>query len=86
MPVDWSRYVGLAIATMLLLYLIARCARPLVTGVFRFWHGIEMRREDNPKDFALCVSLQIAGTLIFLAVYAYVLYDKFAADFAWIRR
>lgn len=86
MPDMWLRFVGLALATALLIYLIARCVRPLVTGVFRFWHDIEFRREDNPNDFRLCVGLQIAGTLTFLAVYVYMLYTRFFVEFGWIER
>lgn len=41
---------------------------------------------DNPNDFRLCVGLQIAGTLTFLAVYSYIIYDRFAVEFGWIVR
>ena len=84
MPADWSRYVGLLIATLLLIYLIVRCVRSLVTGVFQFGRVTRVHRDDNPKDFAFLARAQIAGTLIFFAVYAYALYDKFLADFGWI--
>jgi hypothetical protein len=86
MPADWSRYVGLAIATLLLIYLIARCVQSSRTGAFHFGRGTRVHRDDNPKDFAFLARAQIAGTLLFLAVYVYVLYDKFAADFGWIER
>ena len=36
---DWSRYVGLSIATLLLIYLIARCVMSLRTGAFQFGRG-----------------------------------------------
>jgi hypothetical protein len=42
-----------------------------------------VHRDDNPKDFAFLARAQIAGTLVFLAVYAYVLYDKFLANFGY---
>jgi hypothetical protein len=86
MPADWSRYVGLAIATLLLIYLIARCVQSSRTGAFHFGRGTRVHRDDNPKDFAFLARARIAGTLLFLAVYVYVLYDKFAADFGWIER
>ena len=80
MPADWSRYIGLAIATALLIYLIVRCVRSLRTGAFHFGRVTRVHRDDNPKDFAFLARAQIAGTLIFFAVYAYVLYDKFLTD------
>ncbi len=86
MPADWLRFVGLSIATLLLIYLIARCVMSLRTGVFRFGHVTRVHRDDNPKDFAFLARAQIAGTLIFCAVYAFIIYDRFAADFGWIER
>ena len=84
MPNDWPRYIGLAIATALLIYLIVRCIAALRTGAFHFGHMTRVHRDDNPKDFAFLARVQIAGTLIFLAVYVYIVYDRFAADFGWI--
>ena len=83
---DWSRYVGLSIATLLLIYLIARCVMSLRTGAFQFGRGTRVHRDDNAKDFAFLARAQIGGTLIFFAVYCYVVYDRFAADFDWIER
>ncbi len=80
----WLRFAGLAMATVLLVYLIVRCIQPLITGVLRFGSGIMVRRENNPGDFALWVRLQIAGTLIFFAAYAYVLYKNFFINLGWI--
>ena len=83
---DWSRYVGLALATALLIYLIVRCVVAARRGVFQFGHVTRVHRDDNPKDFAFLAKVQIVGTLIFFAVYCYVLYSRFAADFGWIGR
>ena len=55
-------------------------------GVFQFGHVTRVHRDDNPKDFAFLAKVQIIGTLIFFAVYCYVLYSRFAADFGWIGR
>lgn len=86
MQADWSRYIGLVIATALLIYLILRCVRSLRTGAFHFGHVTRVHRDDNPKDFAFLALAQIAGTLIFFLVYVYVVYSRFAADFGWIER
>jgi len=86
MPADWSRYIGLLIATVLLIYLIVLSVRSLRTGVFQFGRVTRVHRDDNPKDFAFLARAQIAGTLIFFAVYCYVVYDRFVADFGWIER
>jgi hypothetical protein len=86
MPSDWSRYLGLAIATLLLIYLIVRCVMSLRSGIFRFGHGTRVHRDDNPKDFVFLARAQIAGTLIFFAIYCYVVYARFAADFGWLGR
>lgn len=86
MPTDWSRYIGLVIATALLIYLIVRCVRSLRTGAFHFGRVTRVHRDDNPKDFAFLARAQIGGTLIFFAVYAYIVYDRFAADFGWLER
>jgi hypothetical protein len=86
MPADWLRFVGLSIATLLLVYLIVRCVMSLKTGVFHFGRVTRVHRDDNPKDFAFLARAQIAGTLVFLAVYAYVLYDKFLAELGWFER
>lgn len=84
MPEDWSRYVGLSIATLLLIYLIARCVVSFRTGAFHFGPVTRVHRDDNPKDFAFLARAQIAGTLIFFAVYAYFLYKSFLADLGLI--
>jgi hypothetical protein len=86
MPADWSRYIGLAIATLLLIYLIVRCIVSLKTGAFQFGRVTRVHRDDNPKDFAFLARAQIAGALIFFVVYAYIVYDRFAVDFGWIGR
>ena len=83
MPADWSRYAGLSIATLLLIYLIVRSVVALRSGAFHFGRVTRVHRDDNPKDFAFLVRAQIAGTLIFFAVYAYVLYDKFLVEMGW---
>jgi len=83
-PADWSRYAGLSIATLLLIYLIVRSIVALRSGAFHFGRVTRVHRDDNPKDFAFLVRAQIAGTLIFLAVYCYVVYDRFATGFGWI--
>lgn len=81
MQIEWSRYIGLAIATALLVYLIVRCVRSLSTGAFHFGRVTRVHRDDNPKDFAFLARAQIIGTLIFFAVYAYAVYDRFAGEF-----
>ena len=80
MQADWSRYIGLAIATALLIYLIVCCVRSLRTGAFHFGRVTRVHRDDNPKDFAFLARAQIAGTLIFFAVYVYAVYDRFLTD------
>jgi len=80
----WLRYVGLGLATVLLIYLIVRCVRALIGDAFHFGHGTRVHRDDNPEDFAFLARMQIAGTLIFFVVYAYVLYTKFLPEFGWI--
>jgi hypothetical protein len=86
MQADWSRYVGLAIATLLLIFLIVRCATSLRTGAFHFGRATRVHRDDNPKDFAFLARAQIAGTLLFLAIYCYVIYDRFLAEMDWFAR
>lgn len=80
----WLNLLGLAISTVLIVYLIVRCVKPIRTGVFSFGSGFTMRRENNPRDFAFCVRFQIIATAIFFAVYCFLVYTKFFVDLGWI--
>jgi hypothetical protein len=83
---NWLRFVGLAFATVLLIYLIVRCVRVSIGGAFHFGLGTRVHRDDNPKDFAFLAWAQIIGTLIFFGVYCYVVYEKFLVGLGWIEQ
>ena len=84
MPDMWLNLIGLAISTGLIVFLVVRTVKSLVTGIFNRGGGIRIFRDQEPVRYLCYVCIQIVGAIFCIFLYGLLLYNKFFVDLGWI--